>query len=825
MDRSFNRFLVIGSGGREYAIIEALYRTRTKSDNKENNLLVACIGSWVNPGILDLIGEETYYEIDSLKDIERMVQIATELQIELVIIGSEEQLALGIVDEMNKNNIKCFGPTKKMAMIESSKIFMRNLLCSELNNQHAPTWSYLDVNTFDETIIRSELWNILSQYSGSREYVIKADGLKGGKGVKLYGDHLFTMEDSINYCMDLMKMDGKVLIEEKLVGREFSLMTLFDKNRNSAHLPVVQDYKRLYDGDKGPNTGGMGSIVFNTEKDKHLPFLTDDDIKTAKRINEQVFDILLSHYKKEDTTNDEYIGVLYGSFMKTTDNRIMIIEYNSRFGDPESINLMHLLETDLSQILTAMHQGTLNKIDIKFRPEYCVSCYACPLSYPDKQKNDYQFIRFDTSIFSHDCLVYASIIKENPSEDDETDDVYRMLGSRAFAIVVSGDNLPQILSMINKYFYLINGDYHHRSDIGLEYCPSTVNIVAYKDAGVNIDEGNKVVDCIKESVKSTFNENVVKGQYGNFGGSYKMDDEYTLVTSMDGVGTKVQMVLNLLPREEGFESLGYDLFSSNINDILCLGRKVEPMFFLDYFGCQKLNHQDVYHVVKGLSRACRESNCVLIGGETAELKSFSRNWENYRRKKAGMTPLEIEKEMIPVTDNYELVGTIVGKMKESNRFNPGLIKSGDIVVALKSTGLHTNGYSLVNKLITDGKLDGVKWRDVLCATHKNYYKDLEKIWETNIVIKGICHITGGALKHNPCRILPEYVEIKWNQWEIPEIFLEIQRVSNISFDVLFETFNCGVGLILIVESENDYQRLKNIFGDQLMNVGTIVDKN
>lgn len=861
-----NRFLVIGSGGREHAIVKALYRTRSK--DTLDDLYVSCIGTWVNPGIVELVGEEAYYEIDHMYEtnVGRMVQIALELKIEMVIVGSEDQLAMGVVNEMKNVGIRSFGPTRKMAMIETSKIFMRELLSYDME-RHTPKWKYYNkynektygYSNSNKTITEctqkeyeqcvdelTELFTTEFNYN----YVIKADGLKGGKGVKVYGEHLHDLGESIEYSLELLKgRDDQILIEEKLEGQEFSLMTLFDINGNPAHLPIVQDYKRLLNNNKGPNTGGMGSIIFNATNDNRLPFLTQKDIMTAQRINEDVFDLLLQYNRKDE--NDEYLGVLYGSFMKTTDGRIMIIEYNARFGDPEAINLMHLLETDLSQIITAMYNGTLNKIDIKFKSEYCVSCYATPIGYPEQKITD-QIIEIDPSLLSHDCLIYASIVKNNdPKLDTNDDNKYLMLGSRALAIVVSGTDLSQILNMVDNYYKLINGPYYRRNDIGHEYNMQPT-IIAYKDAGVNIDEGNKVVECIKESVKSTFNDNVIKGQYGNFGGSYKMDDEYTLVTSMDGVGTKVQMVLNLLPREEGFESLGYDLFSSNINDILCLGKKVEPMFFLDYFGCQKLNHQDVYHVVKGLSKACRESNCVLIGGETAELKNFSPMWENWRRVQAGVKPLSsssssnslsslanvssgnsintlentttLSTEDIIPSDNYELVGTIVGKMKESMRFKAERIKEGDLVVALRSTGLHTNGYSLVNKLITEHKLDGVKWRDVLCNTHKNYYRDLEKIWQTDIDVKGICHITGGGLKHNPCRILPEHVEIKWNQWEIPEIFLEIQRVSKISYDVLLETFNCGIGLILIVESNNDYQRLKDIFGDELMNVGIIFNK-
>lgn len=798
----YDRFLVIGSGGREHAIISALYDTRDLSH--PGKLYLSCVGTHRNPGISSICND--YLVIENLTDIKnqyKIVNYALTNNIDVAIIGPEAPLQAGIVNQLLRANIRCVGPTSEMAEIETDKAYARHLFeqNSDLKQYNPRYLHYRGDTQFD----RAQLTDLIDNIG--QNYVVKAVGLKGGKGVKVSGEHLNSFEETYQYCQDLVDTDGQFIMEEKLVGDEFSLISLCDGTPDLVHLPIVQDYKRAFEGDTGPNTGGMGSIMLPSDQ---LPsFLSLDDVKEAELINQLVLEDLTNNFE------DDYTGVLYGSFIKCrTTGKLKIIEYNARFGDPEVINIMESLQTDLSLIFSAMvnHQlDELPPLSFSNHHEYVLCRYLCPSGYPTEPLRG-SILSINSNV-PQNKLIYASLEATDYFEE------YSMLGSRAVAIVTSNADLKEAIKesdqIIENYF---TGRFQYRTDIGYQYLPTSMT---YQDAGVNIDEANQVVTGIQQLVKSTHNKQVVTGQYGNFGGSFSLNPfSPTLVTSMDGVGTKVQTVLNLLPRSEAFESLGRDLFSSNVNDILCLGQEVRPLFFLDYFGCQKLDHRDVHAFVKGLADACRISNCVLIGGETAELPDFSQAWENYHQNNK-MT----NDNQQTTHNNYELVGTVVGSMYESVRFDPGNLKSGQCVMALKSSGPHTNGYSLINRLITLGKLDPNQYRQELCQSHRNYYPDLVRINQANIPIQALCHITGGGLIENPPRILPEHLTIEWreNSWVMPPVFKAIQKAGNLSDYEMQRTFNCGLGMLIIVDSPT---KLKELFDDdELFYVGDLIEKD
>jgi len=812
----YDRFLVIGSGGREHAIISALHGTRDLSNS--NRLYLSCAGTYQNPGITSLCDSyQIVNTLTELNDIYQIVKHALVNNIEVAIVGPEAPLQAGIVNQFVRAGIPCIGPTAQMAEIETDKAYTRNLF-EQTNALKAYNPQFFHYRNRETPFDHQQLSDLISDLNLSislnssldlpisqndQNYVIKAVGLKGGKGVKVGGEHLNSFEDTYQYCQELINADGEFIIEEKLVGDEFSLISLSD-GRDLVHLPIVQDYKRAFEGDEGPNTGGMGSILLPSGQ---LPdFLTPNDVKEAQKINQLVLREITNDYQ------DDYTGVLYGSFIKCGD-QLKIIEYNARFGDPEVINIMHSLQTDLSLIFSAMiDKQLINLPSIIFsnRDKYILCRYLCPSGYPTEPIRG-SILTIDPQV-PQSNLIYASLTGQ--------DGKYTMLGSRALAVVTENADLSaarnQSDNIINQY---LKGRFHYRTDIGHQYLRE--ESMTYQDAGVNIDEANQVVTSIRELVKSTHTPNVVTGQYGNFGGSYHLNPfSPTLVTSMDGVGTKVQTVLNLLPRAEAFESLGRDLFSSNVNDILCLGQVVRPLFFLDYFGCQKLDHRDVQAFVKGLAEACRVSNCVLIGGETAELPDFTAAWENYHQK----TTTD-KTESNGTHNNYELVGTVIGSMYESVRFNPQDLKPGQRVLALKSSGPHTNGYSLINRLITTGKLDADQYRQELCQSHRNYYPDLVRINQTGLSIEALCHITGGGLIENPPRILPQHLTIEWREegWTMPSVFQAIQAAGNLTDHEMHRTFNCGLGLLIIVNSDV-HPKLLELFGpDDLFYVGDLVE--
>lgn len=316
------------------------------------------------------------------------------------------------------------------------------------------------------------------------------------------------------------------------------------------------------------------------------------------------------------------------------------------------------------------------------------------------------------------------------------------------------------------------------------------NSISYSDAGVSIDNANLAVEKIKTYAKSTFNERTLT-EIGSFGGMFsgafpEMSDPI-LVASADGVGTKLKIAF-----DTGIhDTIGQDLVNHCVNDILVQGAR--PLFFLDYFATGKLSPDVTSQVVEGISIACRENGCVLLGGETAEMPGFYADGE------------------------YDLAGFIVGVVDKSKVIDGKTIAAGDVVLGLPSDGLQTNGYSLARKLffeIGGYKVDsfiaelGTTAGNALLAKHTSFLKPLEKLLDTG-KIKGLAHITGGGFLENIPRILPANVavEIKRGTWNEPAIFGLMQKLGNVEDSEMFRTFNMGIGMIIVC-AEEDKEFLK-----------------
>lgn len=307
--------------------------------------------------------------------------------------------------------------------------------------------------------------------------------------------------------------------------------------------------------------------------------------------------------------------------------------------------------------------------------------------------------------------------------------------------------------------------------------------ITYKDAGVDIDAGHKVVEKIGPLVKATHNEKVLSN-IGLFGGFYEADfSEYkrpVLVGSTDGVGTKLKVAF----MSNKHDTIGQCLVNHCVDDILCCGAK--PLFFLDYFGTGKLDPEVATEVIKGFAVACKENSTALIGGETAEMPSIYSDGE------------------------YDVSGTIVGVVDRENVVNGEKIQKGDRLIALPSTGLHTNGYSLARKVLFD-KYDVDTYLDELGETvgaallkvHKSYLDGVLPLVEEKM-LTGISHITGGGIVGNTSRIMSPEREllIDWEAIEEPAIFDIIRREGQVPEVDMRRTFNLGVGMILVVRPEN-----------------------
>ena len=421
-----NNILIVGSGAREHIIA----KTIKKSSEVDK---IFCIGSNINPGIKGLC---TKFFLGDINDPYFVLQIALDHLITMAIIGPENPLLFGVSDFLSEANIKVIGPKKNLAQIETSKTFTRNLF-KEYNIPGSPKFkSFQSMKG-----VKDYLFEI------GNNYVVKYDGLAGGKGVKVSGDHLKSYDDAIKFCKSIVKKGGSFLIEEKFIGEEFSLMCFCD-GTTIKHMPAVQDHKRAYEDDKGPNTGGMGTY---SDADHSLPFLSKFELEEAKSINAATASALM------DKFGEGYVGILYGGFMCTR-NGVKLIEYNARFGDPEVLNVLSILKTDFFNICQAITNRTLDQIDIEFENKATVCKYAVPEGYPDDPiKGERIFIskeNIDNGLF------FASV--------DLKDDSFIESGSRTVASIGVGKTITEAELISEKKIKNVKGPLFHRKDIGTD---------------------------------------------------------------------------------------------------------------------------------------------------------------------------------------------------------------------------------------------------------------------------------------------------------------------------------------------------------------------
>ncbi|MEC9049437.1 MAG: phosphoribosylamine--glycine ligase [Candidatus Neomarinimicrobiota bacterium] len=386
-----------------------------------------------NPGISDLCDK---FIVGDINDSYFVLDYAKEVGASLAIVGPENPLAQGVSDCLWDAGVKTVGPKKDLAQLETSKAFTRDLL-KAYNIPGSPKYQ-----TFDSMNGVMEFLNELGE-----NYVVKYDGLAGGKGVKVAGDHLHSHDEALAYCKNMVDDGSDFVIEEKFVGQEFSLMSFCDGD-NLKHMPAVQDHKRAYEGDEGPNTGGMGTY---SDVNHGLPFLTDGDIAKAHAINTATAKAL------KDKFGEEYKGILYGGFMITS-NGVKLIEYNARFGDPEAMNVLSLLESDFIDICIGIVNGTLDQVDVRFSNKATVCKYAVPEGYPDSPVKGEPI---DVSGISNpDGLFYASVDIQNGQLVEA--------GSRTVAVVGMADTISDAEKLAENEVSSIKGPLFHRTDIGTD---------------------------------------------------------------------------------------------------------------------------------------------------------------------------------------------------------------------------------------------------------------------------------------------------------------------------------------------------------------------
>ncbi|KAJ1509791.1 hypothetical protein HMI55_007258 [Coelomomyces lativittatus] len=503
-----------------------------------------------------------------------------------------------------------------------------------------------------------------------------------------------------------------------------------------------------------------------------------------------------------------FVGVLYAGLMVSPNlHSFHVLEFNVRFGDPETQVLMPLVHGDLLPAFWASCHGFLDAVNVSFRP----STYACtvvlaskgypsttssnplPIHLPPQKSND------TTPLHEQEGSLLVFHASTQWTQDDQC---MTLPGAgRVMCITTSGPSLEQARTRIYQALKDTREVHfegmHYRQDIGqrtLEATPLPMSLssptktptsmgTTYQDAGVSMDQGDELVRRIQPLVKATKRPGA-NADLGGFGGCFDLGQAGfsatdVLVAATDGVGTKLKLAFAM----NRHDTIGIDLVAMNVNDIVVQG--AQPLFFLDYFGCGHLDVTVAFQVIQGIVMGCQEAGCALIGGETAEMPS-----------------------MYPPNE-YDVAGFCVGAVSPSALLpKPDTMQALDCVLGWVSSGLHSNGFSLVRHVVHPLDLHAPcpfdptrSLGDVLLTPTRIYVKDCLKIAS---LVKGMAHITGGGLLENIPRILPSHLKVTLNaqQWPSLPIFRFLQDLGQIEPKEMLRTFNCGLGMVVIASPEH-----------------------
>jgi phosphoribosylamine--glycine ligase len=407
------KVLVVGNGAREHAI--------TKKIAEESVEIIAAMAK-LNPGISNL-SKQVY-----IMDLNKPENYSKYKNIDIAFIGPEAPLAVGVADYLERIGIPTVGAIKAAAKLEWSKAYARKILTEN------------DIVGNPEYKICNNLNDVIEFLKVHSNVAVKPDVLTGGKGVKISGQHLMNQEEVKKYAAERIRDDGLVILEEKLIGKEFTLQAFSDGKRLK-FMPLVRDFKRAYDNDKGPNTGSMGS--FSCE-DHDMPDLTEEAVEKGKQIMRKTIDAMRR-------TDEEYKGVLYGGFMVTSSDTYLI-EYNCRFGDPEAINVLSILDKPLTEVGFGIADGSLPSFGFDKKATVCV--YLTPEGYPTSPIKDEPII-VGEGIESE--IYYASVYNDKGT--------IRTTTSRAIALLGKGDTVPNARKLVYGDVGKITGKLHYRNDI------------------------------------------------------------------------------------------------------------------------------------------------------------------------------------------------------------------------------------------------------------------------------------------------------------------------------------------------------------------------
>lgn len=419
--------VALGSTARADCLAEAIQKSSDTS-------LYSFIQS-KNPSV---ISRSKDHFLGKLDDFDAIRKYAKQVKPDFAVLSPDYAIAIGVADVLSELEIPSFGPKKSLARLESSKSFTRGLM------------DKYDIEGSPEHKVFDSLDGIHDYMLYLKEFVVKPDGLTGGKGVKVFGEHIKTIDEGMIYAKEILATKSKVVIEEKLYGEEFSVQ-FFTDGKTVLSSPIAQDHKRAYDGDKGPNTGGMGSY---SSPNHLLPFLTKADLQVAQHITSKVA------FALKEELNEYFKGIMYGGFILTKDG-VKLIEYNARFGDPEIMNVLPIMKNDFVEVCESAIHGNLGHIKLQFEEKATVCKYAVPDGYPENPKKG-ETIDI-TELANSTARYYLGAVEEI---DFENPWKLKMGTSRAVACVGIADTLEEAEKKSEYMVRQIKGPIFHRKDIG-----------------------------------------------------------------------------------------------------------------------------------------------------------------------------------------------------------------------------------------------------------------------------------------------------------------------------------------------------------------------
>ncbi|XP_017557397.1 trifunctional purine biosynthetic protein adenosine-3 [Pygocentrus nattereri] len=755
------RVLVIGSGGREHALAWKLAQSPHVQQVlvAPGNAGTASCGKISNSAV-------------NVSNHTILAQYCKDHNVALVVVGPEVPLAAGIVDDLTAAGVPCFGPSAKAAQLEASKSFSKSFM--------------------DRYGISTARWSSFTDPQEACSYiqgadfpalVVKASGLAAGKGVIVAKDK----EEACQAVLDIMKdkafgaAGDTVVVEELLEGEEVSCLCFSDGSTVAA-MPPAQDHKRLLDGDKGPNTGGMGAYCPTPQVSGEML----QQIKTT--VLQKTVDGM-----KEDGI--PYVGVLYAGLMLTQQGP-KVLEFNCRFGDPECQVLLPLLKSDLYEVLKNTLQAKLaSEPPVWLDNSAAVTVVMASEGYPGAYKKGVEITGL-SQVTEMGLQVFhaGTALKDGGGVVSS--------GGRVLTVTAVRPTLESALHSANQGVAAVGfPNAVYRRDIGhraIAYLTRTRGLT-YKDSGVDIAAGNKLVEIIKPLAKAT-SRTGCNAELGGFAGLFDLKAagfvDPILVAGTDGVGTKLKIAqaCNI------HNTLGQDLVAMCVNDVLAQG--AEPLFFLDYFSCGRLDVGVASSVIGGIAEACQMAGCALLGGETAEMPGVYGPGE------------------------YDLAGFCVGAAERGSLLpRLGDIQEGDLLIGVASSGVHSNGFSLVRKVLERTGLQysspapfgqpGQTMGSALLTPTKIYSRLLQPILRSGAV-KAYAHITGGGLLENIPRVLPKdlAVDLDATHWRIPPVFSWLHKEGSLSEEEMVRTFNCGLGAVLVVGKQEAQRVLRQLQAEE-----------